>query len=116
MMDRKMSKVNVHEVMELINAAGRISNYRVIMYNHSAETVGVSQCRGKLVQSHYFKDTTSSSAAEGLFQCPGYLELYRGRRTSLWDISRLHMCRLRGLKIPTMLCAQTNFPNLWRKM
>ena len=68
-----------------------------------------SQCRGRLLQSHYFKDATSSSAAEGLFQCPGCLEFYRGRRISLRDISRLHMCRLRGLRIPTMLCARTNF-------
>ena len=34
----------------------------------------------------------------------------------LREISRLHMCILRGLKIPTMLCARTNFQNLWRKM
>ena len=62
-------------------------------------------------RSHYFKDTTSSSPTEGLFQCPGYLEFYRARRTSLRKISRLHMCILCGLKIPTMLSLRTDqFP------
>ena len=28
----------------------------------------------------------------------------------VWCSSRPHMCRLGGLKIPTMLCARTNFP------
>ena len=76
----------------------------------TGDIVGVSLCRVKLLQSHYFKHTTSSSATEGLFQCPAYLEIYRARRTSFGEISRLHMSRLRGLKIPTMLCARTNFP------
>ena len=74
----------------------------------SCGILGVSQSRVKLLQSHYFKHTTS--AAEVLFQCPAYLEFYRARRTSFGEISRLHMCRLCGLKIPTMLCARTNFP------
>ena len=78
-------------------------------YFKSFQTLGVSQCRVKLLQSHYFKHTTSSSAAEGLFQCPAYLEFYRARRTPFGEISRLHRSRLRGLKIPTMLCARTNF-------
>ena len=73
-------------------------------------TKGVSQCQGRMLQSHYFKDATSSSPAEGLFQSPGSLEFYRARRSLQRDISRQHMSRLRGLKIPTMLCAQTNFP------
>ena len=72
--------------------------------------MGVSQSRVKLLQSHYFKHTTSSSVAEVLFQSPVYLEIYRARRTPFGEISRLHMSRLRGLKIPTMLCARTNFP------
>ena len=80
------------------------------------ESLGVSQCRGRILQSHYFKDATSSSPADRLLQCPGCFEFYRGLNPSLRDISRLHMCILRGLKIPTMLCAWTNFPNLWRKM
>ena len=74
------------------------------------ETMGVSQSRVKLLPSHYFKHTTSSSAAEVLFQSPAYLEIYRARRTPFGEISSLHMSRLRGLKIPTMLCARTNFP------
>jgi len=74
------------------------------------KTRGVSQCRVKLLLSHYFKHATSSSAAEVLFQSPAYLEIYRARRTPFGEIWRLHMSRLRGLKIPTMLCAQTNFP------
>ena len=73
------------------------------------ETGGVSQSRVKLFQSHYFKHTTSSSAAEVLFQSPVYLEI-RARRTPFGEISSVHMSRLRDLKIPTMLCAQTNFP------
>ena len=44
------------------------------------------------------------------FQCPAYLEFHRGRVLGLGEMSRLHMGRLRVLKIPTMLCARTNFP------
>ncbi|XP_034066409.1 uncharacterized protein LOC117542692 [Gymnodraco acuticeps] len=32
------------------------------------------------------------------------------------EISRLLMCILGGFKGPTILCARTNFPNLWREM
>jgi len=39
----------------------------------SGETQAVSQCRVKLLQSHYFKHTTSSSGAESLFKCPAYM-------------------------------------------
>ena len=74
------------------------------------KSLGVSQSRVKLLQSHYFKHATSSSAAEVLFQSPVYLEIYRARRTPFGEISSVHMSRLRGLKIPTMLCARTNFP------
>ena len=41
-------------------------------------TLGVSQCQGRILQSLYFKDATSSNPAEGLFQCTGSLEFYRG--------------------------------------
>ena len=74
-------------------------------------TMAVSQSRGYWLPSQYFKDATSSSAAEGLFQSPAYLEFHRGRVLGLGEISRLHMGRLRVLKIPTMLCARTNFKN-----
>ena len=81
-----------------------------IEYFHLFHPLCVSQSRVKLLQSHYFKHTTSSSAAEELFQSPVYLEFNRARRTPFGEISRLHMSRLPGLKIPTMLCARTNFP------
>ena len=75
------------------------------MVSTGSEASGVSQSRVKLLQSHYFKHTTSSSAAEVLFQSPVYLEIYRAWRTPFGEISSVHMSRLRGLKIPTMLCA-----------
>ena len=64
----------------------------------------------------------SKAASEPLFQAyviecrrstvpiSSILGIYRPRRTPFGEISRLHMSRLRGLKIPTMLCARTNFP------
>ena len=74
------------------------------------KTLAVSQSRGYWLPSQYFKDAMSSSGAAGPFQCPAYLEFHRGHVLGLGDISRLHMGRLRVLKIPTMLCARTNFP------
>ena len=77
------------------------------VYRH---TGAVSQSRGYWLPRQYFKDATSSSGAAGPFQCPAYLEFHRGHVLGLGEISRLHMGRLRVLKIPTMLCARTNFP------
>ena len=78
----KISKSDKHQGPRPLRA----SQTSTSIITYLSHTVGVSQCRVKLLQSHYFKHATSSSAAEVLFQYtwkstePGVLRLekYRG--------------------------------------
>lgn len=73
------------------------------------QAAGVSQCQGRILGSRNFEDATSSTSVEGLFQCRGSSEFQPRTESFVRKIShtqeRMHMCSLRALKSPTILCA-----------